>query len=44
MSKFWLVTRKGNRLSFKVQAEDADVAVFQAKKLGFKNVVRAVKA
>ena len=44
MRKFWLVTKTGKRLSFKIQAVDADIAVYEAKKLGFRSVARAVEA
>jgi len=44
MRKFWLVTKSGKRLSFKLQAVDADIAVYEAKKLGFRSVVRAIPA
>lgn len=41
---FVVYLSNGKQLPFKVQAADADVAVYRAKKLGFRNVSHAVAA
>lgn len=44
MQRFAIVLKGGKQLNVKLRAEDADVAVYKAKKLGYKNISHAVSA